>query len=247
MKQYLLRFSLPSGVRMYPNVLREALARSNTLPPEFFGYDPETGKPLCEKPLSADKTPTQAQLANPKAIPPIRIVGATTWVGILATGEQAKQLLDAATMPAIAAVTAHCKQPVPVQVEEHDLSIASQEWPTEYWVREMVIKKGLATARDEETQMAVIKRRLEASLMAQADHYGMDCPPESLLDIRITEIVRSRGLQIVGSDGPTPQYAALFDVRFLAHAALKGFWFAGNLTARGYGRIGSATYGKGAA
>ena len=46
MKQYLLRISLPSGVRMYPNVLREALARSNTLPPAFIGYDPETGKSL---------------------------------------------------------------------------------------------------------------------------------------------------------------------------------------------------------
>lgn len=242
MNQYLLRFSLPQGICMYPNVFREALAKTNLLPAAFFGYDPETSHPIRQCSSSSGCSATAAQLANPLAIPSIRIVGARSWVGVLATGDSAKELLDAAVVPGIQVVSAHCGAAVPVNVERHSFSMSGRDAPVEYWVREMVIKKGLCKQSGLEIQISVVKSRIERALLAQAAKEGLDCPPESLMDIRVAEIVRSRGLKIVGSTGETKQFAALLDVRFYANLQLSGFWFAGNLTARGYGRIGQGVY-----
>lgn len=246
MKQKLLKCSLPPGVRMFPNTLREALARTNRLPPLFFGYDPETGQPLCQAPRGPEARPTAAQLANPAAIPPIRVVGGATWVGILATGKIGESMFDDAIGPAIAAVTAHCKAPVPVQIVEPTLSLEGTEYPQAYWVRELVLKKGARRQIDDSARIAVVQQRIATAIATQALALGMDCPPESLLDIRVSEVIRPRGLQLVTSNGPTRQYAMLADVRFYANATLRGYWFAGNMTARGYGRIGYGDYRRGA-
>jgi hypothetical protein len=244
MKQTLLRLSLPEGVRIYPNDLREMLARSNLLPPEFFGYDPDTRFPLCEAPTRADSKPTAAQAANRSAIPGVRIVGGRSWVGVLATGQANKPLLDAAIGPALQALSNRCRAPIPVQIEEHDLTIEGQEYPSAYWVREMVIKKGGSKDMDSDAHRALIKSRIETGLAKQALAYGLDCPPEHLLDVRVSDLVRPRGLRIVATSGPTGQYAQLVDVAFYANAKLRGFWFAGNMTARGYGRIGFGDYAR---
>lgn len=244
MKQSLLRLSLPDGVRIYPNELREMLARSNSLPPQFFGYDPDTRFPLCEAPIRADSTPTAAQAANPGAIPGIRIVGGRSWVGVLATGSANKTLLDAAIAPALQALSNHCRAAIPVQIEEHDLTIEGQEYPSAYWVREMVIKKGWTKEMDGDAHRALIQSRIETALAKQALAYGLDCPPEHLLEIRVADLQRPRGLRIVGSSGPTKQFAQLVDVSFYANAKLRGFWFAGNMTARGYGRIGFGNFSR---
>jgi len=238
MDQYLLRFNLPEGQRLYPNVLREDLARTNLLPPSFFSYDAETGHPLCEASRSAEKSPTREQQRNHAAIPGIRFIGGRQWVGILATGSDNKALLDQSVVAALESVTRRCNRPVPVNMEHHTLSIESLEYPLAYWVREMVIKKGAARGMSDEAHKALVKRRLEASLEKQALAYGLDLAPAEHLDIQIRELIRPRGLQIVTTTGPTRQYAQLVDVSFYANAKLGGHWFAGNLTARGYGRIG---------
>lgn len=238
MDQFLLRFNLPAGQRFYPNTLREDLARTNALPSAFFAYDQETGRPLCEAPRRDGKTATAAQQANRAAIPGVRFVGGRSWVGILATGQDNKALLDQSIGVVLEAVTRRCGQPVPVNLERHSLSVESQEYPSAYWVREMVIKKGAARGMADDDHKALVKRRLEASLEKQAMAYGLDLPPAEHLDIQIRELIRPRGLQIVASTGPTRHYAELVDVAFYANAALRGYWFAGNLTARGYGRVG---------
>lgn len=244
MKQTLLRFSLPTGVRMYPNDLREALARTNRLPASFFGYDLETGFPIRQPSRKEGVAPTAAQKSNRMAIPGIRVVGGASWVGILATGAESQDLLNAAIAPAIEAVNGHCKAAVPVRIENPIFYIESQEFPSAYWVREMVIKKGAGREVSDDERMAVVKRRIETSIAAQAEAHGLDCPPEPLLDVRVAELIRPRGLRIVTTSGPTDQYACLLDVRFYASAKLCGFWFAGNLTARGYGRISFGDFGN---
>ena len=35
----------------------------------------------------------------------------------------------------------------------------------------------------------------------------------------------------------TNEYVTLVDAKLMIHAELKGMWFLGNLTARGYGRV----------
>lgn len=245
-KQYLLRFALPDGIRMYPNALREALARSNALPPAFFGYDAETGHPLrCREKTKdgASLAGTLAQAINPQAFQPIRIVGGKSWVGVLAD-EATRPLLEQAIAPALSAVVAHCRKPVPVNIEEIPLAFASTETPVLYRVREMAIKKGLSKQSSVETQMDVIKARIESSLQKQADFYGFDCPPPELLEVRVADITKTRGLQIVGQDGPTRQFAALVDLAFFANARLKGQWVVGNMTSRGYGRVVLGDYTK---
>lgn len=249
MNQYLLRFSLPQGKQMRANELREALARTNSLPPEFFSYDSATGQPIRQIARAARKdkeknrrdevpAPTEQQQGNPLAVPGVRFIGGKTWVGVLATGEQYKSLLDQAVVPAIHALTSHCACPVPVEMDEREFSIKASGAPVRYWVREMVIKKGGSRDMDPAALRALIKCRIEEGLRRQASASMLDCPSTSLLEVRVREAHRPRGLRLVTQQGATNQYAMLVDVEFSMFAELKGFWFCGNLTARGYGRIG---------
>ena len=258
-KQHLLRFSLPAGKRFYINDFREALARTNTLPPAFFANDPETSLPICEAPRMTARnleneearekkaarlaSLTAEQKRNPDAIPGVRIVGGTSWVGVLADSHH-KALLDAAVVPAIEIVSSVCKAPVPVEMMAYDHSIEALEYPVAYHLREVVLKKGTQRDMPEDEQNEVLKRRIARGLFAQARLYGLDCPTDEQLGIQIAEVIRPRGLQIVTTSGVSKQFAALMDVRFFAHAKLNGFWFVGNLSSRGYGRVISGDYRK---
>lgn len=239
--QHLLRLRLPRGERFYVSEFREALAKTNMLPPEFFGYDPDTGRPACnapiQKPGQNKRAPTAYELAHPSAAPPIRIVGANEWVGILAD-PNSKDLLHAATHVAMEVVSERFNKPIPVQMETHQLAIAPLQDARPYWAREMVVKKGAYKDMPDRELHGLLKLRIQQGLARQAVDYGMDCPADGQMEIFVAGAERPRGLRIVTSSGATNQYALLLDVKFYANLELLGFWFAGNLTARGYGRIG---------
>lgn len=245
MLQYLIRFALPKGKTLWPNDLREALAKHD-LPPLFFSRDPETGHSITRKPTSelgmrklAEKLghepppPTEEQRANPFALPGIRIIGSSTWVGILATGSRYRPLLDAATIPAIQIVTERSGRSVGVELEQRQLSVKGLDYPKRYFIRNLVLKHGLTKTNNEEC----IRSRITDALERQSLAYGLDLPTAAHMDIRISQVVRPRGMRLVTSTGATGQFVGLADVEFYACADLKGYWFAGNLTSRGYGRI----------
>nr|6H9H_A Chain A, Csf5 [Aromatoleum aromaticum EbN1]6H9H_B Chain B, Csf5 [Aromatoleum aromaticum EbN1]6H9I_A Chain A, Csf5 [Aromatoleum aromaticum EbN1]6H9I_B Chain B, Csf5 [Aromatoleum aromaticum EbN1] len=245
-QQHLLRFALPAGKKLWPNDLREALAKHD-LPPLFFSRDPQTGHAITRAMRNEKRVrgyieqhghepppPTEEQRANPLAIPGIRIVGSSTWVGILATGERYKPLLEAATLPAIQIVTQRCGRGVGVELEQHTLSIKGLDDPKRYFVRNLVMKRGLTKTAENTTQVA---SRILSALERQAVAYSLDLPPTAQVDIHVESVVRPRGMRLVTSTGATEQFVGLADVEFYACLDLKGYWFAGNLTSRGYGRI----------
>lgn len=221
--QHLLRFTLPEGVRIYPSDFRKSLAGTNQLRPEFFHYDPDTGHPVREG-------------QNKSAIPGIRIVGGRTWVGVLAS-PSCKDLLDQSIPTIIYTISGICKKPVATEFSSYTFAIHATQTPIRYRVREMVIKKGAKKDMPEAERIALIKSRIQQAIYNQAKDHGMDCPTNEQLGVMISKIERPRGLRIVSRNGETNQFAELVDVEFYVHAMLKGFWFAGNLTARGYGRI----------
>ena len=244
--QHLLKFSLPEGLRVFPPVLREALARQNTLPPSFFSYDAETGKPLRQKRLNATRTeparpPTTMEMQNPNAIPGVRIVGGRSWVGVLAD-ERNKTLLIQSIPAILKTVEGLTGKAVPVEFMDYETGIKpnteeTPPWP--YFCREMVIKKRGCYALSEEDVASLIKTRIENAIIAQSEHHGLICPTTSDLGIYVTDVMRPRGLRLSPSDGgKVKPDTFLVDVQFMANVLLGGVWFAGNLTARGYGRIG---------
>lgn len=246
MKQYLLRFATPPEAKVYPNDFREALAKHD-LPALFFSRDPETGKSISgkvhselgvRKHIEKHGVPpapaTEEQRANPFALPGIRIVGSAKWVGILATGERYKPLLDAATVPAIQTIRALLGKATSVELEQRDLVAEALQYPRRYIIRELVMKSGLTK---EEGVSERVQERILQGLERQAAAYGLDLPTRGQLDVRVTNVDRPRGLRMVTSTGPTKQFVGLANVEFYACVDLKGYWFIGNLTSRGYGRI----------
>lgn len=216
MKQTLLRIGLPGDVRIYPGQFRELLAKQGGLPNSLFHY-------------GSDNRPMNG-------MPTIRIVGAKTWVGILADEDGAGVVIDAMG-PAVRAVMAYCGKPVKAAIEEHDLSLVPTHVPKRFWIREMVLKRRWEGSRNATVEDLVVQR-LSAGIERMALHYGIDCPIPGQLEIQV-DVTRHIGVPIVVSTGVTKEYATLVNAEFLMFAELKGYWFAGNLTSRGYGRIGA--------
>ncbi len=241
MKHQLLRFSLPRDKHYYASEFREDLAKSNALPPEFFCYDPDTQRPIRQGKAKESRFIENGQERVVKiidrVIPSIRTVAGRGWVGILAD-QDSVDLLERAVVPAMKAVKSRFNCSVPMQMEEHDLRISETNEVRPYFVREMVVKKGGRAGMDDHEISALVTRRLTKAIATQADAYNLDCPVYSQMGIVVAELNRPRGLRLVTNTGTTNQYAMLVDVKFYTHLNLIGFWFAGNLTSRGYGRIG---------
>lgn len=223
----MLRLSLPDGVRYLTNDFREDLARTNTLPSAFFNYDETTGKPIRQEKGAGER----------RVLPAIRIVGGKTWVGILAE-ETAVSLLQQAALPALRVTAQKCAGPIEAKEEVHRLELVETQSLRPYFIREMVIRKGWRKDMPEDEVKALVTRRLISAIVDQAEIYGIDIPPDDRIDLVVTDVLRPRGLRIIGANGDTGTCATLLDVKFSSNLMLNGFWFAGNLTARGYGRIG---------
>jgi len=213
--QTLLRIRLPDGARLYPQEFRELLAKQPGMPHDLFHYD-DAGRPQ-------------------QGMPGVRTVGAHRWVGLISDSAHA-DLIYQVTGPVVHAVTQRLGANVKLEIEQHDLAIKRREEVRKYFIREMVIKRRRPGARAADLE-TLATERLVASLARMAAHHGLDCPTAADLGL-VLEVERDLGLRLSTTTGPTGEFATLLNASFWMHANLTGMWFAGNLTARGYGRIG---------
>ncbi|WP_420213417.1 type IV CRISPR-associated endonuclease Csf5 (plasmid) [Burkholderia aenigmatica] len=215
-KQTLLRIGLPADTQIYVSRYRELLAKEAGASAALFHYSAE------------NKTPAPG-------IPGVRVVGGKRWLGILADEQNAGVVYESMGA-AVRAASQLAGQNIPVHVEEHELSLKPCHEPRQYWVREMVLKRRSPSARGSDLE-DLVRRRLVAGIERMAAYYGIDCPTDEQLGIEV-EVKRNIGLRLSTVDGPTNEWVTLVDVAFTAHLELDGFWFVGNLTSRGYGRVG---------
>lgn len=202
---------------MYATALREQLAKKELLPAEFFHAN-EIG------------------INGPGRTPVIRIVGGKTWTGILGTGEESKDLINAAVMPALDILSTHYHKPVQIELETISVSMNDRDAYKLYWVREMAVKRG-TLGQSGEALNAVLASKIKRSIERQAMDAGMEGMLPADIDVRVVAIERQLGMRLQTSTGWTNQYVGLFNLTIAMPIDLKGMWFAGNLTSRGYGRI----------
>lgn len=217
--QLLLRIELPEGTRVYPSEFREYVAKAmDLLPacPALFHYD-GSGKP-----------------AN--GIPLTRFVGGRSWLGII-TDESQADVLYQAMGPAVKAVEHLCGKLTPMRIERQTLEIKPLPFGRKYWIREMAAKRRGPRARSMPDDQ-LIRERLLAGLARQAEEFGLKWPGDEALQLRDITVTKARGLALSTTGGVTREYVSLFDASFTINAELLGYWFAGSLPSRGYGRIG---------
>jgi len=215
MKQTLLRIGLPSGTLLYASRFRELVARLPNVPAMLF-HRAEDGRTL-------------------PGAPGVRFVGGRQWVGILADPGYEWLVYDFMGA-AVRAVTQYISKAVPVSVEEHELDVRSCQWPVRYWIRDMAIKRRTDVRRKISTHDLVADLLLR-DIEAQAGRFGLDVPTRDQLDLFV-EVLSEKGLRLQTTVGVTNEFVHLVNASFDIHAELRGLWFAGNLTSRGYGRIG---------
>ena len=219
-EQSLLRIGIPSGKVLRGSEFREALARSNMLPSEFFHRD-SSGSTMISRPSLATVCGKQ-------------------WVGVLATGKNAINLLDETMGRVVRVASDVVGSSVPVSMESHQISAAYNPIPQAYWIRELVMRlRGPAAMEQGKTDLnGLIKERVMISIHRIVDDLGIDLPSDEALDMRVSQAERPRGLRLQTTTGTTNEFSTLVDVQFLISADLRGIWQVGNLTSRGYGRIG---------
>lgn len=251
MHQTLIRINWPKGVSCYAHTFREALAKSELLPSEFFHYGNtidawEVTKSVVDGKLQVTSR-VQITKTFEKAIPlngrpPVRIVGGKTWVGVIADpGREDMVLPHIAAILAVATKIAN--SPVKIQVEQHEFNINYTEHPVKYMLREMVIARRNEKARSEDLSKLVTERIWGGA--SGGNHYGIDgtCaafgfepPSKEMLDIKVFPL-KNIGMALRPADGKSNEYMSLVDAEIWMNANLAGIWQVGNLTARGYGRI----------
>lgn len=215
MDQHLLKITLPHSQAIFPAEFRELLAKIPNLPNALFHRD-EAGETINH-------------------IPGIRVVGGAGWVGIVAD-EENEPLLRMATAPAIMAVSNKLGVACPVVIERRKFALMPIQTVKRYYVREMVIKKGLRGTPTKEHVDEIVARRIVESIERTCARYGWDCPTAEAMGI-VVDQTDHKALRLVTTTGITNQYVALLNTTVYMHLDLDGIWFAGNLTARGYGRI----------
>lgn len=216
-RQTLLRIELPEDVRLYPQRFRELISKESAgaLPPAIFHAE-EGGTPAT-------------------GMPSVRIIGGRRWVGVL-TDDAHAPLVYEVMGAAVRAAISVAQRPLATRIEEHHLRIRPCQHPVRYWIREMALKRRTPAARAADLS-ALVRARLLSGIARMAARYGIDCPTDDQLEVDV-DLRRHLGLRLSTTTGPTNEFVTLVDASFTLHAELKGLWFAGNLTARGYGRIG---------
>lgn len=215
--QHLLRLTLQPGALIYASRFRELLAKSEQLPNAFFHLD-DAGETI-------------------KALPGIRIVGGRGWVGILAN-ESDRQLLYSAVGPAISVVTNELRVPVQAHIEQIEVGVAATQFPVEYWVRELVIRRRRKWVQDLPLEQ-VVSRTILRGLETFAEQSGLILPTVEQLELDNLEISKHLYLPLQTRHGTSAfEHANLVDAKFTLFAELKGHWVVGNFQSRGYGRIG---------
>ena len=213
--QTLLRIGVPRGKRVFPSQFRELLAKQPGLPNELFHRD-EAGQTKNER-------------------PGIRVAGAVGWIGLVADPGFESHVYSAA-QACIQVATQLSGQPAAVGIEQHEFGLRPSNEPIRYWIREMTLKRRHKRALEKSVEDLISERALQA-INATCSRYGFDCPTDEQLGVMVVQTHRPRGMYLQTTSGVTEEAVTLVDAEVLIHANLKGLWFAGNLTSRGYGRI----------
>lgn len=216
MQQTLLRMSLPKGQPLWPDELRTLVARQDKLvDPLLMGRDNQ-GRTLHN--------------------PPVRFVGSQQWVGLVANPGH-EDLLHAHIGAVIKAVSQHLGTPLPVTVEQRELSLVRDQVPRVYAAMHVALKRRHESARNRPVEELFVER-LRDGLERQASQFGLDCPMGDELEIGNVRIERQLGMYLKTDQGVTGEAVTLLSkVEFTMFTKLRGFWFAGNLSSRGYGRL----------
>lgn len=216
MHQTLLKIRLPDGERFWPDELRLIVAAEDQMvSPALMGRGPD-GKTLSD--------------------PPVRFTGGRGWVGLVANGTH-DELLFAHMAAVMSATSKRFGQALPVQVEHHEIEIRRNDAPKFYRATNVAIKRRSSSAREEDLTK-LCTQRFGRALVKQALSYGLDCPELDELEVANVSFERSLGMGLKTDQGQTGEFVTLLPVvTFSTFADLKGFWFIGNLSARGYGRI----------
>ena len=210
--QTLLRIALPDDVRVFPSQFRERLAKEGGLPESFFHY--EAGRPM-------------------KGTPTVRIVGGKTWLGILASGTDQYDIVAEAMKPAVRALELQGRV-LRTSLETFEFGVEDTHLSQTYFIREMALKRRHPAARLADDR-DLVTERLRQGLIRQFCENNFYVPDD--FPLMVTEVIRPRGLHLKTADGKSNEYVTLLDAQFVTPLKLSGFWFAGNLTSRGYGRI----------
>ncbi len=216
----LLRIRQPAGKRMFISAFRELVAARMGAAPELFHRD-ASGKPKPE-------------------LPHVRFCGGVGWLGV-SFDPGYERLLDEHMGAIVSAVTQEWQEPAEIRVERVQTGLVFDGQPRGYWVREMVLKRRGPQARSAEIAK-LAEERLLRGLIDFDRHLGIYALPEdpgrvkTLLSLEM-ETINPRGLRLSTTGGLTEEYVTLLDARVLACAHFKGYWWVGNLTSRGYGRM----------
>lgn len=213
--QTLLRIGLPEGTLIYPSRFRELLAKQPDMPPALFHRNAD-GK-TCND------------------LPGLLTIGGRQWLGILAQPGYEDVLYQAMGL-AVRVLTLEAGKSVPVDVQRLELDINRAHTPITYFVREMAIKRRYQAARSADIE-SLVKTRILAGLARLADRYNLDIPTEEQLGLDVS-VHKNIGMRLETTNGLSNEYVSLVDARISMFAELKGHWMVGNLTSRGYGRIG---------
>lgn len=211
MQQTLLRIGLPDKAQVWPSDFRTLVAALDGHDPSFYARD--------------DQGATVRY-------PGIKFCGGPRWCGVLADAAHEPVLMRQAGM-AIKALATKLGQPLPANFETHEFGLARTQYPIAYRATNMVLKRRGPAARDcslEELAAA----RIQSSLRRTADHYGIDCPTDSEMELMGLTVEHNAGIRIKDD---AAEFGTVASVSFSMFVELKGYWFVGNLTARGHGRV----------
>lgn len=137
----------------------------------------------------------------------------------------------------ILAASKHLGRAVPVEFEQHEHSLVKTQFVHHYRALNVAIKRRGPSARESNID-ALASRRIVASLLKQSTVLGMDVPEEQDLEIACIEVDRTVGVQLKTDAGLTNEWMTVIpSLSFTSFADLKGFWFVGNLSSRGHGRV----------
>lgn len=215
MKQLLLRIQTGHDLTLYPKDFRKVVAGLDQRAPALFGRD-DRGQTVDH--------------------PAARFIGGPGWVGVL-VDEVDSSLLMRHAGEIILAASQHAGRPLPVAFEEHTCSITRAPFVHHYRASNVALKMRHPGAREMDFT-TLIAKRIAGALVIQATHRGMDAPEEHEFEIACVDVDQRLGMQLKTDRGDTGEWVTVVpSVSFTSFVDLKGFWFVGNLSARGHGRV----------
>lgn len=215
MHQTLLKITIPKGEKLYADQFRMIVAAQDKLSPALFG---------------------RGEDGNTVADPEVRFVGGHQWVGLVADGAH-EQVVYESLGTVLDATARHFGKACAVEIERHELSFRPTDYPIFYRATGVALKRRGQQAWEQDPA-ELLTARIGSTLVKQVDHRGLDHPGVEALEVANVDFDRQLGMQLKVQTGPTKEYVSLFPrVTFSVFAELKGFWFVGNLSARGHGRI----------